>query len=367
MPAPWRCALASKKIDLPPGVLQPREAVLRMAPYNPPTGGRADKLRLDFNENTVGASPKVIEYLREHLNEASLAVYPEYDVVKQELADFFEVEVDDFTLTNGTDEAIQVLINTYIDDGDEVLLLRPSYAMYRFYAEVADAKIREIPYRTEKLAFPLEELLDAIRPTTRAILIANPNNPTGTGTSRAGIERILEKASGAAVLIDEAYYEFCGVTALPLLNDCPNLFVSRTFSKVYGMAAMRMGCLFSQSGNVEFLRKAQSPYSVNTVATLAARAAIQDQSYIQKYVMEVLAARELLYVGLEKLGIPYYESQANFVLFEAGNRAIEIRDELRRRDVLVRDRSYEIAGCVRVTTGTRDQIRQFLAELEEIW
>ena len=359
--------MASKKIDLPPGVLQPREAVLRMAPYNPPTGGRADKLRLDFNENTVGASPKVIEYLREHLNEASLAVYPEYDVVKQELADFFEVEVDDFTLTNGTDEAIQVLINTYIDDGDEVLLLRPSYAMYRFYAEVADAKIREIPYRTEKLAFPLEELLDAIRPTTRAILIANPNNPTGTGTSRAGIERILEKASGAAVLIDEAYYEFCGVTALPLLNDCPNLFVSRTFSKVYGMAAMRLGCLFSQSGNVEFLRKAQSPYSVNTVATLAARAAIQDQSYIQKYVMEVLAARELLYVGLEKLGIPYYESQANFVLFEAGNRAIEIRDELRRRDVLVRDRSYEIAGCVRVTTGTRDQIRQFLAELEEIW
>ena len=366
-PAPWRCALASKKIDLPPGVLQPREAVLSMAPYSPPTGGRAGKLRLDFNENTVGASPKVIEYLREHLNEAGLAVYPEYGEVKQELADFFGVEPDDFILTNGTDEAIQVLINTYIDDGDEVLLLRPSYAMYRFYAEVAGASIREIPYRAEKLAFPFEELLDAIRPSTRAILIANPNNPTGTGTSRAGIERILEKASGAAVLIDEAYYEFCGVTALPLLNDYPNLFVSRTFSKVYGMAAMRLGCLFSQSGNVEFLHKAQSPYSVNTLATLAARAAIQDKSYIEKYVTEVLAARELLYVGLEKLGIPYYESKANFVLFEAGNRAIPIRDELRRRGVLVRDRSYEIPGCVRVTVGTRDQIRRFLAELEEIW
>ena len=359
--------MASKRIDLPPGVLQPREAVLKMAPYNPPTGGRGDKLRLDFNENTVGASPKVIEYLRERLSESSLAVYPEYDAVKHELAAFFNVETDDFTLTNGTDEAIQVLINTYVDAGDEVLLLRPSYAMYRFYAEVAGAAIREIPYREAKLAFPLEELLDAIRPTTRAILIANPNNPTGTGTSRAGIERILEKASGAAVLMDEAYYEFCGVTALPLLNDYPNLFVSRTFSKVYGMAAMRLGCLFSQSGNVEFLRKAQSPYSVNTLATLGARAAIADQTYIQKYVMEVLAARELLYVGLEKLGISYYESQANFVLFEAGNRAIEIRDELRRRGVLVRDRSYEIAGCVRVTLGTREQIRRFLTELEEIW
>jgi len=359
--------LAGKKIDLPPGVLQPREAVLKMAPYSPPTGGRAGKLRLDFNENTVGASPKVIDYLREHLNEAALAVYPEYGETKEELAAFFGVEPDDFVLTNGTDEAIQVLINTYIDDGDEVLLLHPSYAMYRFYAEVAGAAICEIPYRAQKLAFPLEELLDAIGPSTRAVLLANPNNPTGTGTSRAGIERILEKASNAAVLIDEAYYEFYGVTVLPLLNDYPNLFVSRTFSKVYGMAAMRIGCLFSQSGNVDFLHKAQSPYSVNAVAAMAVRAAIQDSTYVQKYVMEVLAARELLCVGLENLKIPYYDSKANFVLFEAGDRAIPIRDEMRRRGVLVRDRSYEIAGCVRVTVGTRDQIRRFLTELEAIW
>jgi histidinol-phosphate aminotransferase len=359
--------LASKKIDLPPGVLEPREAVLKMAPYSPPTAGRADKLRLDFNENTVGASPKVLEYLRQNLTEAGLAVYPEYGEIKEELGAFFGVESDDFILTNGTDEAIQVLINTYVDDGDEVLLLRPSYAMYRFYAEVAGASIREVPYRAEKLAFPLDELIETIRPATRAILIANPNNPTGTGTSRAGIERILEQATGAAVLIDEAYFEFCGVTALPLLNDYPNLFVSRTFSKVYGMAAMRLGCLFSQSGNVDFLHKAQSPYSVNTVATLAAHAAIQDKTYIEKYATEVLAARELLYVGLEQLGIPYYESKANFVLFEAGARAIQVRDELRRRGVLVRDRSYEIPGCVRVTVGTRDQIRRFLSELEQIW
>jgi histidinol-phosphate aminotransferase len=338
-----------------------------MAPYSPPTAGRAGKLRLDFNENTVGASPRVLEYLREHLTEAQLSIYPEYGETKRELADFFGVEPDDFVLTNGTDEAIQVLINTYVDDDDEVLLLRPSYAMYRFYAEVAGANIREVAYRQEKLAFPLEELLEAIRPSTRAVLIANPNNPTGTGTSRAGLQRILEKATNAAVLIDEAYYEFCGVTALGLVDDYPNLFVSRTFSKVYGMAAMRLGCLFSQSGNVDFLHKAQSPYSVNTVATMAARAAIQDKAYIEKYVTEVLAARELLYVGFEKLGIPYYASKANFVLFEAGARAIPIRDELRARGVLVRDRSYEIAGCVRVTVGTREQVRRFLAEMEKIW
>jgi histidinol-phosphate aminotransferase len=133
------------------------------------------------------------------------------------------------------------------------------------------------------------------------------------------------------------------------------------------MAAMRIGCLFSQNGNVEFLHKAQSPYSVNAIAALGARAAVRDRAYIEKYVTEILAARELLYVGLEKLGIPYYESKANFVLFEAGERAIPVREGLRRRAVLVRDRSYELAGCIRVTVGTRDQIREFLAALEEIW
>jgi len=357
----------NKGIELPPGVLQPREAVLRMAPYSPPTGGRLGKLRLDFNENTLGASPRVIEALLQYLTEERLAVYPEYGAAKHELAAFFDVEPDDFILTNGTDEAIQVLVNTYVDDGDEVITLQPSYAMYRFYAEVAGASVRQVPYRREKLAFPVEELLDSITPATRAVLIANPNNPTGTGTSRANLEKILDRATNAAVMIDEAYYEFSGVTALGLLNDYPNLFVSRTFSKVYGMAAMRIGCLFSQSENVEFLHKAQSPYSVNMVATIAARAAIQDKAYVEKYVTEVLAARELLYVGLEELGIKYYESKANFVLFEAGDRAIPLRDELRARGVLVRDRSYEIPGCVRVTVGTREQVRRFLKELAEIW
>lgn len=346
---------------------RPREAVLHMSPYSPPTGGRADKLRLDFNENTVGCSPKVLEVLRSRLDVSRMALYPEYLEAKTELAAHFNVAPQEMLLTNGTDEAIQVLINTYADDGDEVIILQPSYAMYRFYAEVAGAQLEEIPYAAGTLAFPLEELLEAINPATKAVLISNPNNPTGTAVRPEGIERILKKASGAAVLFDEAYYEFCGITALRHISDFPNLFVSRTFSKVYGMAAMRMGCLFSQEQNIAHLHKTQSPYSVNTLAAIAARAAVQDSDYIRRYVTEVLAARELVYVGLEKLGISYYESQGNFVLMKIGDRAIEIRDRLREAGVLVRDRSYEIAGCVRVTVGTREQMRVFLAELERIW
>ncbi|HWQ54152.1 MAG TPA: histidinol-phosphate transaminase [Bryobacteraceae bacterium] len=357
----------AKALRLPKGAVKPRPAVIGMAPYSPPTAGRSDKLRLDFNENTVGCSPRVIEFLRDRLDSAKLAVYPEYGEAKEAVARSFGVSPDQFVFTNGTDEAIQVFLNTYVDDGQEVLLLRPAYAMYRFYAELAGAKVREIDFKPPLMDFPLQEMLDAITPETRAILIANPNNPTGTGVSLLAIERILKRARKAVVMIDEAYFEFSGVTALPHIESIPNLFVCRTFSKVYGMAAMRLGCLFSHPANVAYLHKAQSPYSVNALAVLAAGEAVRDTSYIERYVAEVLAARELLIVGLEKLGIPYVPSAGNFILGNFGKRAIKVRDYLRDQGILVRDRSYEIPGHVRMTVGTREQTRRMLTALEEVW
>ncbi|HUP02536.1 MAG TPA: histidinol-phosphate transaminase [Bryobacteraceae bacterium] len=347
--------------------MRPRPAVLAMAPYSPPTGLRADKLRLDFNENTVGCSPRVVEALITGVTAAGLTVYPDYADAREAVARYFQVTPDQFTFTNGTDEAIQIFVNTYLDDGQEALLLRPSYAMYRFYCEVAGAKVVEVDYPEPGLEFPLQEVLDAITPATRLVMLSNPNNPTGTGISLMAIERILKRARKAAVLIDEAYYEFSGVTALGQIGRVPNLFVSRTFSKVFGMAAMRLGCLFSHEANIAFVRKAQSPYSVNSLAVMAAQAAVQDEAYVRDYVAEALAARELLCLGLERLGIPYVPSSANFVLGRFGKRAIEVRDALRGRAILVRDRSYESPGAVRITVGTRQQTRELMAALEEIW
>jgi len=202
-----------------------------MASYHPPTAGRAEKLRLDFNENTVGCSPKVAEFLKTRISGEQLAIYPEYVEAKARLAAHFGLEESEMLLTNGTDEAIQLLINTFVERDAEVIILQPSYAMYKFYAELAGTKIRSVHYREGSLAFPLQELLDAIRPETRAILISNPNNPTGTAVKLNAIEEILQRAPQAAVLIDEAYFEFCGITALPLVRHFPNLFVSRTFSR----------------------------------------------------------------------------------------------------------------------------------------
>jgi histidinol-phosphate aminotransferase len=259
----------------PVNILNPREAVRRIDPYVPPTGERSGGLRLDFNENTVGCSPLVLESLRAALDASTLSMYPAYGEARQELARFFCVPPGELLLTNGTDEAIQVVVNTYVADRDEVVLLRPSYAMYRFYCQAAGAAVREVAYRLPDLAFPLEELLWTIGPSTRAVLIANPNNPTGTGLELDGIEELLKAAAHAAVLIDEAYFEFCDVTTLPLLSRFPNLFVSRTFSKAYGLAALRIGCLFSRPENIACLQRVQSPYSVNALAAMAACAACE--------------------------------------------------------------------------------------------
>lgn len=346
---------------------RPRPAVEKMAPYHPPSAGRGGKVRLDFNENTEGCSPKVAAFLSEAIAAPDLTVYPEYTETRPILAEFFGVEDEQMVLTNGTDEAIQVLVNTFVDDDEEVIILTPSYAMYRFYSELAGANVITIPYQPDTLAFPINELLRAITPRTKAILISNPNNPTGTAAKLPMIEQVLERAEDIPVLIDEAYYEFCGITALGLLDEHPNLFVSRTFSKVYGLAALRVGMLFSNEMNVEMMRKAQSPYSVNRIASMAAAKAVRDQSYITSYVTEILAARELTYVGLERLNIPYFNSDANFVLMKFGDRAAAITAGLKKRGILVRDRSYEIAGCVRVTVGSREQMRLFLAELEALW
>ncbi len=345
---------------------RPREAVQRMAPYLPPTSSRQGKLRLDFNENTVGASPRVAAFLRHLADPEFLAVYPEYTEARQRMARFLGVDTEQLLFTSGTDEAIHCLISTYVDAGDEVVIPSPTYSMFRFYVELAGAVPRAIPYRVPDLAFPLDELLEAVGEPTRAVLIANPNNPTGTAIDLDAIEEIVERAHQAPVMIDEAYFEFYGLTATDLLALYPNVFISRTFSKAYGMAGLRIGCLLSQAENIAAVSKGQSPYSVNTVAAACALEAIEDQDYVRGYVSEALEARKLICQGLDRLSIAHYPSCANFVLAQLGERSKEICSELRERGILIRDRSHEISGAARITAGTKEQTRRFLEVLQEV-
>jgi histidinol-phosphate aminotransferase len=348
-------------------MLSPREALRAVPAYHPPLAGR-DGLRLDFNENTVGCSPRVLERLRQ-LTPDDLARYPERETVEAVVADFLGICASELLLTNGVDEAIHLLCQTYLEAGDQALIVVPTYSMYRIYITAAGARVISVAAGKD-FSFPAKAMCNAITPRTRFIAIANPNNPTGTVAPQEALLGIARAAPAAAILVDEAYFEFCGQTALTKFREFPNLFVTRTFSKAYGMAGLRVGALAGDAEQMRVLRRVSSPYNVNAIALACLPAALADQSYIQQYVDEVLQSRARLERALETNEIPFRPSRANFVLARVGSTpgaSAAFVEHMRRRGILVRDRSSDpgCEGCVRITLGPRSHADQLLAALQE--
>jgi histidinol-phosphate aminotransferase len=341
---------------------QPRIAVQRMHAYHPPLSGRQG-MRLDFNENTVACSPRVIEALTA-IAASDLARYPERAVVEAKVAQHLGLEADQVLLTNGVDEAIHVLCQTYLDPGDEFLFPVPTYSMYEIYGSATDASVRTVQ-AGEDFAFPLEAVLAAITPQTKLIAIASPNSPTGAVASREQILSVVQRAPHAVVLVDEAYFHFCGETVIDLVGKVPNLVVARTFSKAFGLAGFRLGMLAASANMQTWLRTVISPYSVNSLALACLPAALDDEAYLAWYVEEVKLARTEMVTSLRELGLPQWPTQANFVLVKIGALHKEFVQSMLRRGILTRDRSNDPGcdGCVRITVGTREQMRQAVAAI----
>ena len=349
-----------------PSAPKPREAVVRMAPYSPPLEGRGDKLRLDFNENVEGCSPAVLQVLTETATRGFVSTYPEYSEARRMLGNHLGIGQDQVIMGAGTDEVISALMHAYVDPGGDVIIPDPSFSMLAFYTQLVGGTPRRVPYRGPDLAFPAREIIRAIGPRTRAICIASPNNPTGGVLSVSQAERILEAADDRAVLFDEAYFDFHGETMLDLLPHWPNLFVARTFSKAYGMAGLRIGLLASSPENIAIVQKGQSPYGVNSLAVRCAVAAIQDKDYVREYVEQTLQSRSLVCGAFEELGIRYWPSRGNFVLFELGEEAPQTCSALAEKGILIRDQSDKIPGAARVTVGPLEQAVRFLTTLREV-
>jgi histidinol-phosphate aminotransferase len=356
-----------KKMKLPK--IPVRRAVLAMAPYGAPEEGRARMLRLDFNENTVGCSPAVLRALS-RMTAEQMAIYPEYQATTRRLARFFRVRPEEMHLTNGIDDALHLIADTFIEDGDWVLVAEPTFDMYRFFAELAGARVIALRYDDE-MKFPVAGLLRELRRSSprrpRVLFIANPNNPTGTLVQPADLRRILHAASQTLVLVDEAYFDFSGLTILPWIRRHPNLLVARTFSKSAGLAALRLGCLFAKPELLSVMRRACTPYPVNTAALVAAEASIHDVRFLRNYTREVLRSRALLEKGLTRLGARIYPSAANFVLVDFGPGAHRLVRALERKGILVRERKdFPREGFVRISAGTRADTRRLLRAIEEI-
>jgi len=343
-----------------------RRAVERMRPYHPPLEGRTNKLRLDFNENPIGCSAAVRRALAK-LSAASISAYPEQETVRRKAARYFGVRPEELLLTNGTDEALSLVVNTFVESGDRVLFVEPTYAMYRFYSELADARIIAPRYDAQ-MRFPWNDVVAALREGPRVFFLPNPNSPTGNLLSHDELRRILKAATRTMVVIDEAYFEFSGVTVIPWIRRHKNLIVTRTFSKTTGLAGLRLGCIFVNPEMAATMRRAQSPYPVNVAALAAAEAAMRDRAFIARTVGEVQRGRRELERGLARLGVKWFPSAGNFLLVYFGERSKKIVAALERRGILLRDRSSDFGGegYVRITLGTLAQTRRLLRELGNI-
>jgi len=343
-----------------------RRAVERMRPYHPPLEGRIDKLRLDFNENPIGCSPAVRRALAK-LSTALISAYPEQETVRRKAAKHFGVRPEELLLTNGTDEALSLVVSTFVEPKDDVLFVEPTYAMYRFYSELAGARIVAARY-DDAMCFPWNKVLQALRAGPRVFFLPNPNSPTGNLLSLKELRRILKAATRTMVVIDEAYFEFSGVTVIPWIRRQKNLIVTRTFSKAAGLAGLRLGCIFVHRELATIMRKAQSPYPVSAAALVAGEAAMRDRGFVSRTVREVRRGRQALERGLARLGVRCFPSGGNFVLVYFGPRAKEIVEALMRKGTLVRDRSSDFRGegYVRITFGTFEQTQRLLRELESI-
>jgi len=346
-------------------MLNPRAALRNMKEYHPPLSGRSG-LRLDFNENTVGCSPRVLAVLRETTAEM-LTIYPERDSVEGLVAQYLSPAGAPFApgqllLTNGVDEAIHLVCETYLEPEDEVLVAVPTFAMYEIYALATGAKVKGIQ-ANEDFSVPVDRLLSAVTPQTKLIAIATPNNPTGSMVSRADLLKIAKACPHAALLVDEAYIHFGGEPVLHDVNTVPNLFVVRTFSKIYGLASLRIGVLVSSAENMVYVRKVSSPYNINGCWPVA----LEDKAYVENYVAEILKGRDRLEQKLKQLQMPYWQSHANFILMYIGEKHKDFVQAMRKRGILVRDRSTDpgCLGCVRITVGDAAQMDRALAALEE--
>jgi histidinol-phosphate aminotransferase len=342
----------------------PRRAVLAMPEYHPPLAGR-DTLRLDFNENTFAASPKVVERLRQVTAEG-LTKYPEREGVERIAAEHFGLREEEVLLTNGVDEAIHLVCAAFLEEGDEALIATPTFFMYDVSASMMTAGLKRVQ-ADMSLEFPYARFLAAITAKTKLIMVASPNNPTGAVVGREQLLALCAAAPWAVVMVDEAYYHFHGESLLGDVTRVPNLLVARTFSKAYGLASLRIGMLAGNADLLKYVRKVSSPYNVNGVALDCLPVALADEAYVAGYAEQVRAGLARMMDGLRALGVGFFPSHANFVLMRIGAKHAQLVKAMRARGVLLRDRSADpgCKGYVRITIGVEEHVTRGLAALKE--
>lgn len=346
--------------------ISPRKALEKFRERLPMLENRKGNLRLDMNESLAGCSPKVRAALRRLASE-EIAMYPEKENATERIAPFFGLSARELILTGGIDDALRLVADVFIERGRSVLLVEPTFPMYRFHAEQRDARIHTL-WCDDEMRFPLDNLLQVLERGPAVFFLANPNNPTGALLDKRALAKILDAATKTLVVVDEAYFEFSAVTVLPWIRQRRNLAVTRTFSKAAGLAGLRIGCLFAHHETAKILKQAQPPFPIGVASMVAAEAALKDGAFTRRAAAEITRGRKLLEKGLREVGVRIFPSAANFVLADLGVRGTEVIGALAERGVLIRDQAASIGrpGFARITAGTPAQMRRFLGELAPV-
>jgi histidinol-phosphate aminotransferase len=361
------------QLPFPPARLE----VESLQAYSAPLEGRRGLLRLDFNENTIGPSPKVVEALRA-IPADHIAIYPEYDGLREAvIANLSAPRADrspslahalspgQIGLFNGVDAAIHAIFHAYGDCGKTLLTTSPTFGYYTPCARMQGMAIEAIAYEGPDFAFPLEAIRQVLLdvPHPRLLLICNPNNPTG---SRLAPGRILELAAAAPhtlVVVDELYEAFTGDSVLPLadFSATPNLVVLRSLAKTAGLAGLRMGFAIGAAPVIDRIGRVTGPYDINSFAVTAAHAALADQPYTDAYVAEVKRARNWLVEQLQAAAVRHHAAGGNYLLIWPERPPAEVEHRLREAGILVRSMAGKplIEGSLRVSIGTTEQMQRF--------
>lgn len=335
--------------------------IQKLQPYRPPLGSRRDYegILLDFNERTLPPHKTVVEAAQK-AGSQNLQVYPEYSELEKLIAEYAGVRPEQVMLSNGSDQAGEVIFRTFTDKDDKVIIPAPSFDMFFQNAGVIGNRIVSPLYDKATLSFPLKEILNVIDASIKLVVVCNPNSPTGTLVPSTDVEKIAQKAPNAIVFVDEAYFEFSGVSAVPLIKNYPNIIVTRTFSKAFGLSSLRVGYVIADEMYINEMLKVRSPYPVNVAGYEAAMEAMKNNSYMRDYVDEVVdKARPMVERFFQENKITFSTSSANFILFRPDN-PDAVYQSLRKTGILLRPQNKpNIEGDLRLTIGTLQQMKKF--------
>ncbi|MFQ6043401.1 MAG: histidinol-phosphate transaminase [Candidatus Poribacteria bacterium] len=332
--------------------------------------GITDIIKLASNENPLGPAPMAVSAIKAAAEKVNL--YPDGNsyYLKNALAKHLNVKPENLILGNGSNEVLTVIGDTFVSPGDEVIYSEQAFVVYTLVANVCGAKSITTPLKD--YTHDLQAMADCITDKTKVIFIANPNNPTGTMVNAQQVEAFMKRVpDDVLVAFDEAYYEYVEREDYPqtlkYVHDGRNVIVLRTFSKIYGLAGLRIGYGISNENIVELMNKVRQPFNANLIAQAAAQASLKDTEHVEKSRRNNSEGKKYLYGKLEELSIDYVLSEGNFILIHLNRSGQEVTDELLKLGVIVRPMmGYKFPNSIRVTVGTAEQNQRFIEALREV-